>query len=269
MTAAGAAAPPTVWVLHGQPDTSATWWATRRYLLEAVAAAGVAPPEVRVPDRPGYGHHRSPATDYAGNVAWLRGELDRSGAERVVLVGHSWGGGIAVLAAAADPRVVGIALLASVGPDCLVATDRLFEVPGLGEPMSWVALGPGAGVWRRYLRRKVRERIDPADAPYARSTAWANRLRPVWRSFVVEQRALLRELPQIVDALPRVQVPALVVAGRDDHVIPPATPAGLVAALPRATRVDLPAGHDLNLSAPQATGQALAAWLLSDVLATT
>ena len=254
---------PAVWVLHGQPDTSATWWATRAALRTAVVDAGRPTPVVRVPDRPGYGHNPAPATDYAGNVAWLRAELDRAGVDRVVLVGHSWGGGVAVLAAVADPRVVGVALLASVGPDCLLPADRVFQVRGLGEPMSWVALGPGATVWRQWLRRKVRERIDPADAPHARSTAWANRKRPVWRSFSVEQRALLADLPDIVAALPRVQVPTLVVAGRDDHVIPAETPDGLVAALPRVTRVDLDAGHDLNLTAPDATGRAVADWLLA------
>lgn len=253
---------PPVWVLHGQPDTSATWWATRRVLQATVEAAGVDAPTVRLLDRPGYGHNPLPATDYAGNVAWLRAELDRTGVERVVLLGHSWGGGVAILAAAGDPRVVGVALLASVGPDCLLPADRIFQVPGLGEPMSWVALGPGATFWRSYLRRRVRERIAPADAPHARSSAFANRHRPVWRSFAVEQRAMLRELPDIVAALPDVRVPALVVAGRDDHVIPPATPAGLVDRLPRATRVDLPVGHDMNLTAPGPAGAAVAHWLL-------
>ena len=253
---------PPVWVLHGQPDTSATWWATRAALRDAVTAAGQSAPVVRLPDRPGYGHNPLPATDYAGNVAWLRGELDRAGVSEVVLVGHSWGGGVAVLAAAADPRVVGVALLASVGPDCLLPADRVFEVPGLGEPMAWIALGPGGTLWRKYLRRKVRDRIDPADGPYARSTGFANRLRPVWRSFAVEQRAMLRELPDIVAALPAVRVPALVVAGRDDRVIPAATPAGLVAALPQVTRVDLDTGHDMNLTAPDVVGRAVAGWLL-------
>lgn len=253
---------PPVWVLHGQPDNSATWWATRAALRDAVTAAGREAPAVRIPDRPGYGHNRLGATDYAGNVAWLRDELDRAGVDRVVLAGHSWGGGVAVLAAVADPRVVGVVLLASVGPDCLLPADRIFEVPGLGEPMAWVALGPGATVWRTWLRRKVRENIDPADAPHARSTAWANRQRPVWRSFAVEQKAMLRELPDIVAALPAVRVPTLVVAGRDDQVIPAATPDGLVAALPDVTRVDIDSGHDMNLAAPDVTGRTVATWLV-------
>ena len=263
MAAGGDGPVPPVWVLHGQPDTSATWWSTRAALRAAVVAVGRPAPTVRLPDRPGYGHNPEAATDYAGNVTWLRRELDRAGVDEVVLVGHSWGGGVALLAAAQDPRVVGVALLASVGPDCLLPADRIFEVPGLGEPMAWIALGPGATFWRNYLRRRVGDRIAPADVPFARSTAYANRRRPVWRSFSVEQRALLRELPDIVDALPRVTVPTLVVAGRGDHVIPAATPAGLVAALPDTERVDLDVGHDMNLTAPDVTGTTVARWLLA------
>lgn len=258
-------AAPEVWVLHGQPDSSATWWPARAALLDALAARRAAPVTVRLLDRPGYGHNRRPAAGLAANARWLAGELDRSGAQRVVLVGHSWGGGVAVLAAR-DPRVAGVALLASIGPGCLLATDRLFEIPAVGTTLAWAALGPGGAVVRTWLRRQVAPHLDDDDRPHARSASAANRTRPVWQSFLVEQRALLAELPAVEAALDRVEVPALVVAGRDDTVIPAATTHALVARLAHVTRVDLEAGHDLNVSAPEPTGRAVADWLVDSGL---
>jgi pimeloyl-ACP methyl ester carboxylesterase len=59
---------PTVVLLHGQPDSSASFWSLTRELRPRL------PSGVRVvaPDRPGYGANPLPAPDYAGPVRWLR-----------------------------------------------------------------------------------------------------------------------------------------------------------------------------------------------------
>ncbi|MDQ2959181.1 MAG: alpha/beta fold hydrolase, partial [Actinomycetota bacterium] len=77
---------PTIVLLHGQPDSSASFWALRRALRQLLPAGT----RVLAPDRPGYGANPAPATDYAGNVRWLRGWLDQIEAGPTVLLGHSW-----------------------------------------------------------------------------------------------------------------------------------------------------------------------------------
>lgn len=258
-----AATMPAVWILHGQPDTSATWQPTRRALLAQLHTPGGPVPEVRVLDRPGYGRNPGPARDYAGNVAWLQGELDRSGIERVVLLGHSWAGGVAVLTAVADPRVTGLVLAASVGPHCLIPQDQLLAARGVGEVLAWSGLSAGRQLVRRAVRRRLAPALHPSDLPHARTAGFGDLNRPVWRSFLVEQRSLLRDLTRIEAALPEIDVPTLVVAGRRDRVIPETTIAALTARIHLATRIDVDSRHELNLDAPTQLAGAIAAWLLA------
>jgi 3-oxoadipate enol-lactonase len=57
-----------------------------------------------------------------------------------VLVGHSYGGGVALTAASLAPhRVEAVVLLASVGPGCVNGWDRLLAAPGAGPLCALVA----------------------------------------------------------------------------------------------------------------------------------
>jgi pimeloyl-ACP methyl ester carboxylesterase len=83
--------------------------------------------------RPGYGSSRLPAGGFAANARAVLADLDSRGIERAVLVGHSYGGGVALWAAALAPhRVEAVVLLASVGPGCVNGRDRLLAAPGAG-----------------------------------------------------------------------------------------------------------------------------------------
>lgn len=264
MTGAAERSVPAVWILHGQPDISATWWPTRRALLQRLHAAGAADAQVRPFNRPGYGLNPLPPADYAGNLRWLCNELDLAGLERVVLLGHSWAGGLAILAAAQDPRVVGVVLTASVGPGCLFAGDQVLGAPIFGELLAWLGLSAGRHFFRRAVRIRLRHRLHPEDLPHARATAYANLNRPIWRSFLAEQRSLLRDLTSLEAALAEITVPALVIGGRYDPVIPAHTTAALSARISRSTEVILDGGHDLNLSTSDQLADAVSAWLLSE-----
>ena len=64
--------------------------------------------------------------------------LDSRGITRAVLVGHSYGGGVALLAASLAPgQVEAVVLLASVGPACVTGWDRLLAAPGAGRCARW------------------------------------------------------------------------------------------------------------------------------------
>ncbi len=245
--------PSTVVLLHGQPDSSASFWGLR-------AALQRRHPEltVLVPDRPGYGASPLPARDYAGNVAWLAAWLDQHVEGPVTLVGHSWAGGVAILAAARHPdRVERVVLLSSVGPSCLLPIDPVLGAPLVGELIAFGTLQLGKPFISRRAASLIIDRQDVADRPFARASGLAMRFRPVWRSFLLEQRALLRELPDIDAALPVLDRPTLVISGRHDHLIPARTPVELAGRIPGARSVQLEGAHDLQLRQPELVADAV------------
>src|SRR5260221_6917940 len=112
-------------------------------------------------DRPGYSSSRQPAAGFAGNARAVLAELDSRDSARAVLVGHSYGGGVALSAASLAPhRVEALILLASVGPGCLNGWDRLLAAPGAGPVCSLVA-------WRLtpWLARARLAPLAPARGP--------------------------------------------------------------------------------------------------------
>ncbi len=249
---------PTIVLLHGQPDSSASFWSLRNSLRVGL------PRDVRVlaPDRPGYGANPAPATDYAGNVRWLQGWLRQVKAGPTVLLGHSWAGGVAALAAAdaAAETLAGLVLLASIGPSCLLRIDPLLGAPVLGEAIAFATLRLGRPIISRRANSVIINGQAVADRPYALASGLAMRGRPVWRSFLREQRALLRELPAINASLPRIQLPTQVISGRQDPVIPERTFEQLRAQIPGAVGHQIAGGHDLQLREPDQVARLVAAF---------
>lgn len=247
---------PTLVLLHGQPDSSASFWSLRRELAARLPAA------VRIvaPDRPGYGANPAPATDFAGNVRWLRRWLDRIDAGPVVLAGHSWAGGVAALTAAdpAEDRVRGLVLMSSIGPGCLTASDAILASPVLGRVLAYASLGLAQPLVRRKVASAILSEQDDADRPYVLASGLAMGRRAVWRSFLLEQRALLRELDAINACLGRIAVPTRVLHGSSDSMIPARTPAALAETIPDAVAVALEGGHDLQLRQAAATADSVA-----------
>lgn len=248
---------PTIVLLHGQPDSSASFWPLRRELLRRL------PDGVRVlaPDRPGYGANPWPATGYPGNVRWLHGWLEHVQAGPTILVGHSWAGGVAILTAARRPPwLAGLVLLASVGPDCLVPIDRVLAAPVLGELVAFTTLQLGRPLVRWRARSTILAELAEADRRYGSCSGAAMRYRPVWRSFLLEQRALIASLAEINAALPLITAPTAVISGDRDSMIPAATPAGLLAAIGHSTGSQVEAGHDLQLRRPSEVAELIAGW---------
>ncbi len=119
-------------MLHGQPGSGADW-----QQLADQLPAGL---RVLALDRPGNRASRQAAGGFTHNARAVVAELDARGIERAVLVGHSYGGGVALSAARLAPeRVEAIVLLASVGPGCLTGWDRLLAAPVAGEACALAA----------------------------------------------------------------------------------------------------------------------------------
>jgi pimeloyl-ACP methyl ester carboxylesterase len=237
-------------LLHGQPGSGADW----RQVADRL------PRELRVlaPDRPGYGTSRQRAGGFAFNARAVVAELDARGIERAVLVGHSYGGGVALAAARLAPgRVEALVLLASVGPGCLTGWDRLLAAPVTGEVCAVAAwwLTPWLARARLAAIAALRRRPVAADE-HVNWHIWGHARHdhgPLWRSFLTEQRALVGELAGLTASLAEVVQPVLLVADPRDTLIPVSTTHQLAAVLPDA-RVQLldQIGHHLpRRGAPQ------------------
>jgi pimeloyl-ACP methyl ester carboxylesterase len=73
------------------------------------------------------------------NARAVLDDLDARGTNRAVLVGHSFGGGVALSAASRAPhRVEAVVLLASVGPGCVNGWDSLV-IQGVVTERVWRA----------------------------------------------------------------------------------------------------------------------------------
>jgi pimeloyl-ACP methyl ester carboxylesterase len=119
----------------------------------------------------------------------------------------------------------------------------------------------GRPVIRRRARAVILAALAEADRPYGRTSGSAMRHRPIWRSFLLEQRALLRELGQVSAALPQIATPAAVISGNQDSMIPAATPAALLAAIRNCAGFELDGGHDLHLREPAAVAEVIAGFV--------
>ena len=245
-------------LLHGQPGSAADWLQLAGRLpaqLHAVAA-----------DRPGYGSSRLQAGGFAANAQAVLDDLDSRGIERAVLVGHSYGGGVALSAASLAPhRVEAVVLLASVGPGCVNRWDRLLAAPLVGPLCALVAWRLTPWIARARLAQIAwRRGRPPRPDEHVNWQVWgqAGRQHAVWRTFLTEQRALLRELGELERAIPSVQPPVLLLADPEDALVPVDTGHRLARGLPDARLQLVPGvGHHLPRRAPDTVADAIAAFL--------
>lgn len=197
------------------------------------------------PDLPAHGRSPGPppATLRACADA-LAALLDALGVPRVIAVGQSMGGGIALALALAHPqRVAGLVLIGTgarlpVNPDLLarIQTDQA----GLGESFKkWM--------WARATSQPVRQRgfelfmQCPPEVVYADYAACA--------AFDVTAR------------LGEISAPALVIAADEDRMLPNAISAALADGLPQARYVLLAgAGHLMVIEQAEAVAALVDDW---------
>ncbi len=236
---------PPVLLLHGQPGTGSSW----EPLIDRLAGQF----RVLAPDRAGYGASPEEAVGLAANAELAAGFLADRRAAPATVVAHSWAGGAAVLLASRHPDLVQSLVLvgAACTPDSVAALDRWLTAPVLGDvlsvmglaSLSWVLpplrrgvlpLLPGAG------RARVAAILPDRGVMGGARGALG---RPL-RSFMVEQRALLDELPVVERALGSLRLPVAVVCGEWDLVVPPRAAVSLARAVPGATLTVVPrSGH--------------------------
>jgi pimeloyl-ACP methyl ester carboxylesterase len=246
-------------LLHGQPGLGSEW--------DQVAARLPERFHPLLPDRPGHGSSTQPGGGLDVNAAAVLAQMDARGIDRAVLVGHSYGGGVALRVASVAPsRVEALVLLASVGPGCLNGWDWLLAAPLAGPFCSLMAwhLTPWFGrvLMRVYARRQGRE---AAIRRHVNIYVWGYngwRHGPLWRTFLTEQRALMGEAAGLADTARAIRVPALVLSDRHDPMVPFRTAQALTSLIPDARlHVIEGAGHHLPLRAPEDVAAQITAFL--------
>lgn len=224
---------PTILFLHGFNGGARLW---------SPNIADIAPAGFRclAPDLPGWGDTPPPDNfSYRMEelVPWLVAFLDRHAREPVTVVGHSFGGAVALHLALAHPeRVNGLVLVNSAGlsPKSKIHY-RLLCIPALGELM----LRPNPDKIRRGLVSFAVDRLEkiPEDLladidrmvqhPWFVQTSlnWVRRNGVWWRG---GRRISVR------DRLAAVHQPTLLLAGDGDRVVDPEDSIQAAALMPRA-----------------------------------
>ena len=257
---------PVVVFLHGQPGTGSDWDAVQRRLPITLRRLA--------PDRPGYRINQRPAGSIFDNAEWLLGELESTQTVDVVLVGHSFGGGVALAAAASagSVRVRGIVLVASVGPGCLDRVDQVLGAPVIGPAAAVLAwqLAPKAARARLALIQRMQHRALAPDE-HVNLQVWGDARHDhgaMWRTFLVEQRGLSQDLSRLDLLLPRIASPCVILADPADRVVAFRTAVRLCDQLPSGQlRVVHDVGHHIPRRDPQAVTDAILDLIASGAVA--
>ena len=254
---------PVVVLVHGIASRAKQWEQVMGTLGESC--------HVIAPDLLGHGESAKPRGDYSlgAHACGIRDLLAALGHDRVSLVGHSLGGGIAMQFAYQFPeRAVRLALVdaGGLGPEVSIAL-RAATLPGAEYVLPVIA---GRGV--RRAGETVGGLLDRAGVPVSPGVAaalfgYASLGDPATReAFVHTVRSVLDVRGQRVDARDRLylaaDLPLLVVWGARDAIIPLAHGTALAAGVPTARlEVFERSGHFPHLTEPDRLAAVLADWL--------
>jgi pimeloyl-ACP methyl ester carboxylesterase len=210
---------PVIVLLHGIAGSSATWddaidRLSRRYTVIA-------------PDLLGHGQTSNEPTDYSigAHANALRDVLEALGVERVTLVGHSLGGGVAMQFAYQFPeRCERLVLVSSGGLGREVSLAlRAAALPGAEVVLPWLCIAGRQSVGK--LMTALGKVGLKASADLAES--WRNFISledpGARRAFIKTARSVIDLGGQSVSAMDKLylaELPTLIVWGEEDRLIP-------------------------------------------------
>jgi pimeloyl-ACP methyl ester carboxylesterase len=243
----------TLVLLHPFPLSSAA------YAADAAALAGrmnVLTPDLRgFGDAPAFDPSEPPSIDtMADDVARMLAARGRE--EPVVVGGHSMGGYVALALARRHPERLRGLILADTRAEADSEEARKGRAAAIARVESGDASGFVEGMLEKLLSERTRkERPDVV----ASVRAIAARARP--EAIVACLRAL-RDRPDATAGLGAIDVPTLVVVGREDVITPVSAAETLARGISGAQLHVIPdAGHLSNLEQPEAFRSAVAAFV--------
>jgi pimeloyl-ACP methyl ester carboxylesterase len=215
-------------------------------------------------DRPGHGYSERPTdgTTFPGVQArLLYGAMQKLGLKRPILVGHSWGGALALTYALMYPAdVAGL----------VVVSGYVYSQPGASLPGVLVTLPLLGDLWRHTLgvpvmRRMVMRGLKAAFAPDTPPPAYAAVVRALsprpgqLKATAEDLSAVNTALKAIAPHYGTIGVPVVIVTGDADRVVPPEQHAfPLHRAIAHSRLVVAPdTGHMVQFSRPEAIMSAI------------
>lgn len=178
-------------------------------------------------DRPGYGHSPRAPGDWQDPAALARLVLDAAeqlGAQRPILLGHSWAGSVVMAAAVHEPERLGggILLAGATGHwnGGVGWTYELGATPLLGRAFAELLLYP-AGQFQ--LEAALAGVVAPHEPPpdYAQRIGAALALRPdTFRHNVEDMNRLSPYLQELSRHYRHIRTPLLVIHAKDDELVP-------------------------------------------------
>jgi pimeloyl-ACP methyl ester carboxylesterase len=253
-------------LLHGAGDNSLDW----RWVMLTLAATH----RVYAPDLPGSPDSARPAADYSPAFfeRFTADFLDALGIVRATFVGNSLGGLVALRLALSEPaRVTALVLVDSAGLGRAVnPAFTSVNVPGLGQaamPFWRTSVGAYQRAWGRTAllfahptsvpRKWLAEQCRLAQSP------------GYLEAHLTALRALVSPLGQrevLVDRLPSLKIPTLVVWGERDRVFPESQAREAVARLREGSLALIPdCGHMPHVECPDRFLAALDEFLIGRV----
>ncbi|HEV2610878.1 MAG TPA: alpha/beta hydrolase [Noviherbaspirillum sp.] len=213
---------PPIVLLHGQGENAETW----RWALPMLARTNC----VVAPDFPGAGESAK-LTTYAAPPSFytdfLLAFLDKLGLDRVTIVGSSYGGLIAMRVALAAPnRVNALCLVDSSGLGRMTNPAlTALTIPGVGEAMAaWWSTPPGAVHYACMFG--LLSFAHPLQAPpawyanMARLAQTPGHLHGAVLACLRGELDLVGQRDVVLDDVPRLMMPTLIVWGAYDAVVP-------------------------------------------------
>lgn len=244
--------PPLV-LLHGVGDSAASWL----HVMPALARTH----RVWAPSFPGFGQSSKPSIGYspAFFTVALQRFLDTLGIEQAALVGNSLGGLVAARFALSTPeRVTALALVDSAGLGRkLTIALRAQNLPGMRKLVAaWNSTSIGAWQWAWQMAGLVFKnptRVPPSWLAHIQEMAEGDGYLDATVATVRSASNLRGQLKSelVLDDLPRLRMPTLVVWGEGDRVVPVRQAREAVARLPHGQLAVLAdCGHEPQLECP-------------------
>jgi pimeloyl-ACP methyl ester carboxylesterase len=206
-------------------------------------------------DLPGFGQSPMPPWDLTIEAygRLLGAFCDEVGIERCDLVGNSMGGFVATEVAISDPdRVDRLALVSAAG----ISHARMARAPAVAAARVAAAATPYAFKWHAQALTRPVLRHYALRGVFYKPTALGPEI--VWENLHASLNApgMLAAVEGLVgydftDRLPEIDVPTLIVWGRQDRVVPPADSEEFLRLIPNSRRVIFDrCGHVPQLEKP-------------------